>query len=493
MKIDRRRFLTALGLTAGSLYLPSLGRTPLGISKTAAQAGRTPTRILFFVTQHGLVPPAWHMRDRAMLGRDHEFALGPVTEEEFSPIFRPLHRHRDKLLLLDNLSMSTSIAETARVRMGMGHDGNEHHLCQAHLMTGTWSVQRSGATAIGGGISIDNHIGNVVRQPGRPSALVYGWRHQHSYSFTGANEPSAREGDPARAFADLMGYLPEASPAMPSPGPMEPSRDELLAAARGSALDLAAGEFERISRRLGREDRLKLEQHMASIRNLELSFRPADGMMGGSGAPLTSCDPSVDLSGSDEQRFARLAALAFACDVTRVLTVVARPLSNDDFGAPSSLHIHQDIAHNSTPGEGEPTEMRDWMSRYNTAQAEQFVRFLDELDAVPEGDGTLLDHTCVVWLTELSTGTHWRDRMPRVIAGGAGGYFNTGRYVYYQNRDLSPFSWGGDTLIGPGESHLRVSLMRAMGLPDEHFGLEEITSSDGSPLSLRGVLPRLTS
>ncbi len=478
---DRRRFMTALGLGAGSLFLPSrMG----GRSQTKAQETEIPTRILFFLTPHGMTPPFWHMRQEAMLAADHELDLTSMAEGDFAQIFRPLYRHRQKLLLLDNLTQATSIRESGRVRDGIGHDANEHHLSQAHLMTGTWTVQRDGSTAIGGGRSLDLHIADSVGQPGRFANRIYGFRHQHPYSFLGPNEPAPREQNPSTAFADMMGYLPT-DPGMDT----GPTREDLLRAGRGSALDFAAAEFDHVLPRLGREDADKLRAHQQLIRELELSFS------GVGGTPSIACDPDVTISGNEMTQFMQLATLAFSCDVTRVVTLVARGLQPADFGAPTTLNMHQDIAHNSTENAGgyDPL-MAQYMADYYTAYANQFAELLDHLDAVPEGDGTVLDHTCVVWLTELSTGTHWRDRMPCVVAGGANGYFDTGRYVYYAPTNTVPFSYGRASEVGPADSHLRVSLMHAMGLTDQDwFGLEEIDiKSTGEALSLRGPLPRLT-
>lgn len=480
MKFDRRRFLTALGVGAGSLYLPSLAWRA---GRSAAQPPSPPKRLAFFITPHGMVPPSWHMRDPAALASDHEFDLRGLAESEFSSIFQPLHSLRQKLLILDNLTMATSIAESGRVRSGIGHDGNEHHLGQAHLLTSTWSVQRSGSTAIGGGRSLDQEIAAAVAVPGRIASRVYGANHQHPYSFVAPNEPSPRESNPTNAFRDLMGLLPSGPSA-----PAASTRADRLRAARGSVLDLAAGEYEGMSRRLAGGDRDKLERHRQLVRDLEVSF---GGSTPGGGI---ACDPSLTLSGDTVSQFAQLTALAFSCDITRVVTFVSPQLSNAQFGAPGHLNMHQDIAHNSTEdAAGYSPEMAGHMASYYRAYAAQFARFCEVLDSVPEGDGTLLDHTAVVWCTELSTGTHWRDRLPRVVAGGAGGYFRTGRYVYYATTNLTPFSWGRAGQVGPAESHLHVSLMHAMGMTErDSFGLAEVPDAEGATISLRGPLPRLT-
>jgi hypothetical protein len=92
----------------------------------------------------------------------------------------------------------------------------------------------------------------------------------------------------------------------------------------------------------------------------------------------------------------------------------------------------------------------------NVWYAEQFAALLDELDAVPEGDGTLLDHTVVLWGNELGRGnSHARTKIPFVMAGGANGYFRTNRFLQYDN---------------DSHSNLLVSICNAMGMETTTFG-----------------------
>ena len=154
--LDRRRFLRALGLGTGSLFLPSL-RLGSASAQTAA-----PTRVVFFITPHGTVPGRWHMRQSGRDGEEYDYALGGLSSGQFSDILRPLHRHRDKLLVLDGLARSVTMAEEY---LGLG-DTNRHHIGQAHLMTSTFAYQGA-STARGGGRSIDQEIGDAVGIPGR--------------------------------------------------------------------------------------------------------------------------------------------------------------------------------------------------------------------------------------------------------------------------------------------------------------------------------------
>jgi hypothetical protein len=154
--------------------------------------------------------------------------------------------------------------------------------------------------------------------------------------------------------------------------------------------------------------------------------------------------------------------MALACDLTRVSSMLwARAGSNVRYTWLGLDTEHHSIAHDST------TPARDQIAAINTWHAGELAYLLDALKAVPEGDGTMLDNTLVVWGNELADGySHAQQPIPLVLAGKAGGVLQTGRYIDY------------------GESRhnrLLVSICNLMGLPEvTSFG----TLDDGSgPLS----------
>ncbi len=114
---------------------------------------------------------------------------------------------------------------------------------------------------------------------------------------------------------------------------------------------------------------------------------------------------------------------------------------------------------------------------------------LEQLDSVVEGSGTMLDHTVVVWVTELATPTHLHYDTFTVLAGGCNGFFETGRYVRYPQTMPSPMA--NQPLIGPAHNQLLVSLLQAMGQTDTTFGMTGTTAIDGTPLSFQGALTEL--
>ncbi|MGB5284309.1 MAG: DUF1552 domain-containing protein [Polyangiales bacterium] len=466
--LDRRRFLGTLGLTAGSLMLPSF---PGG----RASAQSAPKRIVFFITPHGTVPGRWHMRQSGRDSEEYDYPLGGLSESQFSQILRPLHRHRDNLLIVDGLARMVTYAEEYRVAdLGYSGDINRHHIGQAHLLTNNWAFQGA-ATARGGSQSIDQEIGNVVGQPGRWNSRVYGFNHQHAYNYVGANQPAPREQNPQVAFNDVLGLAPAQS------APSEPSRADMLNAARASVLDMASEEFATVLPKLSSDDREKLERHRALVRDLEVGVNIT--------API-GCDPSFSAQGHVIDQFSRVTAMAFACDLTRVVTLVTQDIPGNEFGVSAGIDMHQDIAHSSDENSGSSQGI-EGMTEYNRVYAEHFAYLLDQLDSVQEGGGTLLDNTAVVWLTELGTGTHEISRVPNVIAGGGAGYFRTGRYVHFPQNPIT-VGWGHQAQVGPAHERLNVSLMHAMGMTDRSsFGLDQVNIG-GQNVSLRDPLQRLT-
>jgi hypothetical protein len=163
-----------------------------------------------------------------------------------------------------------------------------------------------------------------------------------------------------------------------------------------------------------------------------------------------------------------LLAQAFACDLTRVASLQLNVNENNHTRFSwlfSDDRHHHEMSHtgsSDTDSQGKLAEVYRWY-------AEQVATLADRLAAIPEGDGTVLDNTLIVWGTEIGIGNNHRtDWMPFVLVGGAGGALETGRYLTYE---------------GDAHNRLLVSVAQMMGLED----VETYGSTDGG----RGPLARL--
>lgn len=475
--LSRRQLLTALGLTGAGLFLPSLGWRR---GQAKAQAAEPIRRVVIFVSGHGVVPETWRMR------RDHpdfgnwEYPFDNSDPMSFSETLRPLHAHREKLLVIEGLSQMSTLGD---------YSTNNHAAGTEHILTAAKMINDNTA----GGPSVDQIIANAVSVPGRiPSlelASLAGFP-LGGYVNIAAGQRAPLMDNPQAIFDRLF---PPGS--IPTGGePQEPTERERIRAARPSVLDLAAGEYETIAPRLGAEDRARLDQHRQMIRDLELRI----GSIG-----ELSCDapperPSIT-NNVDQLQIIRaemeLVAAAFACDLTRVATVQVAQFSNEEFGAPPG-DVHQDFAHQTHSSE----VARQQMTNYNRVNADLFAHLLAQLDRYTEGDGTLLDNTAAIWMNELATGPHELWQIPVVMAGSCGGKFRVGRYMSYAQDIPNPVEhpeWEPNAnfpLIGPGHSHLYVSLMQAMGLPNNEIGMTSVQTRDAAArtISLTGPLDRLT-
>ena len=148
-----------------------------------------------------------------------------------------------------------------------------------------------------------------------------------------------------------------------------------------------------------------------------------------------------------------LLAVALACDLTRVASVQwTTTQTGKVFTWLGLSSTHHDLSHSSLSdkdSEQKIVNIGNW-------HAQQLAYLMGKLKAMPEGDGTVLDNTVILWCTDISQGqSHARTDMPYVLAGGAGGAWKTGRYI---------------KRVGEPHNNLLVSIANAMDVPVSSFG-----------------------
>ena len=481
MRFNRRQLLQALGLGAVStLFHKNRMALADGIS--------SPARIVFYVQPHGHIPNAFNMDiPGASADQFAERSLVALNPEDLSPTLRPLHPFRDRLLAIEGLSHTSALADIAAVTRAGSGDLNNHQIGVADVLTGTRALQRTGTYCTGGARTLDQELATRLSAPGRFDSRVYGFDYIPNsvvspFSYLGPGQATPMVSSPKTAFADLLGYLPP--PAAPK------SRDELLRSLRPSVLDTVGREYDLLAPQLGTEGRQKLEQHRTLIRELESSL----GAIG----PSSKCDTTFDAAAQTDagpvvRQFMNLIRLAFACDLTRVVTFSAPVPQCPELGYPADATVHgyahQSILGNTSCGQMYNPVAAQVMTDLDAWHAGHVAYLLQQLDSVVEGAGTLLDHTVVVWVTELATPTHQHYDICTVLAGGCNDFFKTGRYVRYPRNLSNPMPNMPRT--GPAHNRLHVSLLQAMGQKDTSFGMTDAVGDDGSALSFRGPLTEL--
>jgi hypothetical protein len=416
---SRRTLLGSLG--AAGVLTPFL---PMLQSQAADDA--FPTRLILCFSANGTIHENW-----VPTGTENDFQL--------SPILTPLEAYKDKLTILDGLEV---------VREGPG-DG--HQLGMGLLWTGSKILEGTefaggdgGSAGWGGGISVDQHIANAIGNKTAYKSLEAGvqtggatvWSRM---SYAGSNQPIAPEPDPAAMFDRLF-----------SDFDIDTSALQKLKAERGSVIDLVKDDLQRLSPRYGANDKLKIEAHLDAIREIEQRNDLA----------VPNCEiPMLDTSVAHDanENFPAVSRLqidlmvmAMACDLTRVGSLQwSRSVSGTRFDWIGIPEGHHDLSH---LGDGDQS-MIDKITGVNTWYAGELAYLLQRLSEVPEGNGTMLDNTLVVWGNELSRGnSHGNFPVPFVLAGGACGRIETGRFLTY---DRVP------------HNRLLVSICHALGLDSE--------------------------
>ncbi len=477
MRFDRRQLLKALGL--GSIATVS------GRARELLADDRGPLRVVFFVQPHGHVRSRWHMPvPYAPPQGFAERSLADVPAAEFSDVLRPLHAMRQNILALEGLAQTSALADLAVIRSERRPDDNDHHIGTAHTLCPQPTLQRMGTFATGGGASIDQVIAQRTSGVGRFTSRVYGYDYAPNtpvtpFSFVGAGQASPVVHSPRAAFDDLLGLRP---PTLST----TPTRDERIRALRGSVLDATAREYEELAPRLDRAGRERLDQHRALVRDLERTLAAPAG---------ATCALEYDAMGHEVSQFMRVIKMAFACDLTRVVTFVAPVPQAPEFGYRADEVVHGSFAHESIDGETScgttfTPRAEQAMTDLGVWYARHVATLMSELSSVSEGSVTLLDRTLIVWVTELATGTHRHNDLCTVVAGGSD-VLATGRYIRFAREQRNPLASDRNTLLGPSTNRLYVTLLRALGHSDDSFGATDATGADGSALSLRGPLSEL--
>ncbi len=242
-------------------------------------------------------------------------------------------------------------------------------------------------------------------------------------------------------------------------------------AERRSVIDHAKAEIDAIKTIIAAEDRHKLEAHLEAVRELErqLAFQESAGSL--------SCSiPELqDEVGVYDERFRidgenmmSLIVQGLACDRARVGTLMWSGAADNTVFTTKGLSIaHHALTHGGIGAEAK-AQGRNLVTEW---YAERFAYFLTKLKSVPEGDGSMLDNTFIIWTSEHSNENnveHNRTNIPFVSAGRAGGSVNTGQFFDFSNDRR-------------GHGDMYVTAAHALGFTD--------IDSFGIPDACKGPLP----
>jgi hypothetical protein len=459
--LSRRDLLRAAG-AAGVLF-------PFLRARGASAAPPTPRLVLLMQSNGTYQPHFWPVVPPVVAGA----AAGPAPRLGpgglSSPILDPILSHPDiaaKTTLVKGLANTTGGA-------GNGHD---------HGFTGLYSGYKSIGTFTdpwGAGISIDQTLRRTLPFSEPYPTLNCGVlasdtppfkAHRRSFSYLGAQQQVPTEVDPYRLYARFFAVGPRLEPGQ---DPIQVAKHRLRR--KQTVLDFARQDLSSLAPRLGKLDRDKLDAHQTALRDMEIRLgatltagpeRPAHctAVRGPASAGMTSGPGLAGLDVRSEDNAPELVALMFefvalalSCQLTRIVTF--------QFGHGGekwyfrwlgiNQNSHDEIAHRD---DGTDPKVGEKLSAINRWYAEQVALLARALDRFPEGEGTVLDNSLVVWGNELASGPHGMNDLPVVLLGRAAGRLKqTGVLVDAGAQDYH---------------RLGTSLLHTMGVPAEGFGEE---------------------
>jgi hypothetical protein len=427
-RLSRRTFLRGAGVV---MALPWLESLPVWGSVTKGEAAQEiPKRFGIMFWGNGVNPNHW-------------YAKGSGAEMELSKSLQPLEPLKTKINLISGLFNKASTG----VGIHPGQTGN--------LLSG---AQLQKGAELKGGISMDqvlaNHIGQDTVQP----CMVLGCEQP----VTGYHETNF-----SMAYSSHISWQSATSPV-----PLEeyPSLAfDSLFENRGnqrnkSILDRVQEQAVSLSRKVSSADKAKIDEYLTSVREVEKRVDSARSARVKAEEKAQEKGPAVfamkrpDNGMPEDIRehmrlMCDLVALGFQTDKTRVVSLLlCRDISGLTYPFLGVRTAHHPASHADT------SEAYESITRY---YVNQLAYLASKLDSMREGQGTVLDNTCLMFLSNMWSGSkHDSTKVPLILAGGLGGTLETGRILDYtkkgdDNRKLCS---------------LYLSLMDRMGVKLDHFG-----------------------
>lgn len=433
--LSRRTVLRGLGAT---IALPLLDGMVPAFAATRLTAARPAKRLGAVYVPNGMTMAKWL----------------PTTEGrlELSPILAPLEPVRDRVLLLSG--MANRQAEPL-----LNEGDGDHSRSQTAFLTGAHAIKASGLkSTLQAGVSMDQIAARHLRKDTQLASLElslesndlvgqcedgYGCAYSATLAWRDANTPLPMEPNPRAVFEHLFGTT----------GSTE--REVRLRSLRRdrSILDSVSEELSDLQRQLGRGDRSKLEGYLESVRDIERRIQLAEAQ---SDRELPAVGQPAGIP-TNFQEYANvmfdLLLVAYQADLTRVGTFL--------FGREKSVRTYPEIGvpephHPVSHHQQQPAQLEK-LAKINVFHMQAFARFLEKLQSTPDGEGSLLDHSMIIYGAGMSnSNAHDPTNLPILLAGGGTGLVKGGRHVRLPK----------DTPL----TNLHITLLEKMGVPADRLG-----------------------
>jgi hypothetical protein len=437
--LPRRTFLRGLG---AAIALPMLdAMMPVRALAGTVGAKKIPTRMAFLFVPNGAHMPDW---TPTATGADFDLPY----------ILQPLQPYKNELLVLSGLTQD---------RGRSNNDGGGDHARSAGSWLTCAQPLKSEGSQIRVGVSADQvaaeRVGRETRfgslelglEPGRQGGKCdtgYSCAYSNNISWRNESTPMTREINPRLVFERLF------SSALPQEASAGQKRREVL---KKSILDFVLEDATALRRKVGGNDRQKIDEYLTAVREIEQRVEQAERMVASANTSVAAGYEIPEGIPESYDEHARLMldmmVLAFQSDTTRVCTfMLANEGSNRSYKNIGVSDGHHGLSHH----QGDHAKQAK-IREINHYHMQHFAYLLNRLRSIPEGDGNLLDHSMLVYGGGLADGDrHQHDDLPLLLAGRGGGTIQPGRHLRFATE--TPMA------------NLLVSMLDRMDVPNSAFG-----------------------
>lgn len=401
--LPRRTFLRGIGTTVALPLLDAMVPAMTALGATPAK----PVRRLGFV----YMPMGAHIKEWTPPG------TGPALTE-LSPTLKSLQPVIDQLTVMTNMELknaypgthATSNAAFLSAAKAKWTESTDYYL-------GT-TVDQVAAKQMGSetrlpSLELAMDLLTTVGQCDNGYACVY----QNNLSWSSPTSPLPAEAHPRVAFERLFG----------DGGSAADRRTELRK--KASLLDWVNEDISRLQKKLGADDRTKVNQYLETVREVERRIQKAESETADNKLPDLDRPVGVPAAYADHARLMfDLQVLALQGDVTRVITFqLARETSTRTYPEIGVSEPHHPLTHNG----GNPEKLAQ-VAKINAFHVSLFAYFLEKLKATPDGNGSLLDHSIYLYGSGMGNpDVHDHVNLPILVAGGGAGSMKGGRHIRY--------------------------------------------------------------
>ncbi|MFP6764173.1 MAG: DUF1552 domain-containing protein [Planctomycetaceae bacterium] len=417
--LDRRTALKSAGVCLALPWMECMAADEQATSKQRFFAG-------YFA--YGVPMPADNAPDRLNHGW---FPVGEGRDYQAPAMHQSIMPLRDKITFLSGLSHPS-------MRRTSAHKGADYFLTGANILK-TYDKQS---------ISIDQKLAQSLGTDTRIPSLVmssFGGVNRpyrsSTLSFDRSGRPIPAQNNPAEIFRRMFGSVT--------------ASEKNALASRGSIIDEILSEAKNLNRRLGANDRRKMDEYLASVREVERLTERSRKWQNTPKPVVDSDQLDLDANTTTPREYLtvmyELLALALQTDTTRVATFQT---ACEEAGATDRFPSAIGLA-NSSHNLSHEKKNYAKVARYITFLNEMHANFISRLDSIQEGDGTLLDNTLCFYGCATSK-THRAVNYPIILSGGGNMGFQHGQFLKY-DEDRVPLS------------NLFVTMLQRLGVEQESF------------------------